>query len=247
LLPTAITFSPSGWGEPLLSPHLDRLLEACAEHGVFMSFTTNGVLLNKRGLLDKLIPVLHWLEISVDSVRAELFEKLRTGARFDQVMRNARHVGRLRASLPQPAFNYGFSMTLFRENLTELPAMLRLVADCGGNFLKTDIGVIFSRTNVHHSALGDPAVYNDTYDEAQRLASELGLRLFMRPPFTDRGPGEASRYGVCDSLYTHANISTDGSYKPCYSSILPGTAPRCVGYVGITTAIAPRRRARRAM
>ena len=34
----------------------------------------------------------------------------------------------------------------------------------------------------------------------------------------------AHRHGVCDYLYTHANISTDGSYKPCYSSILPTRA-----------------------
>jgi MoaA/NifB/PqqE/SkfB family radical SAM enzyme len=224
LLPTAITISPSGWGEPLLSPHLDTLLDACSKYGVFMSFTTNGVLLNRKGLLDKLIPVLHWLEISVDSVNPALFEQLRAGARFEQVMRNAREIGRIRASRPQPAFNFGFSMTLFRENLEEVPAMLQLVADCGGNFLKTDIGVIFNQANVNRSALQRPQAYNEVYARSHERASVLGLKLFMRSPFVGGDRSEAGRYGVCDSLYTHASMSTDGSYRPCYSSILPSRA-----------------------
>ena len=221
LLPTAFTISPSGWGEPLLSPHLDPLIDACSTWGVYLSFTTNGVLLNKRGLLDRLVPVLHWLEISVDSVNPEKFERFRAGARFEQVMRNAREVGRIRASLKDPKFNFGFSMTLFHENLEELPAMIRLVADCGGNFLKTDIGVIFNVINLRHSVLRSPERYNEAYASAQQYARELGVNLFMRSPFVDDDRSEANRYGVCDFLYMHAGVAADGSYKPCYSMILP--------------------------
>lgn len=226
LLPTAFTINPSGWGEPLLSPHLDALIDACSRWGVYLSFTTNGVLLNKRGLLDRLVPVLHWLEISVDSVNREKFERLRAGARFEQVMRNAREVGRIRASLQDPKFNFGFSMTLFHDNLDELPAMIRLVADCGGNFLKTDIGVIFNASNLHHSALRNPERYNEEYASAQQYARDLGVNLFMRSPFVDDDRSEANRYGVCDFLYMHAGVTTDGSYKPCYSMILPSRRTR---------------------
>lgn len=225
LFPTAYTISPSGWGEPLLSPHIDTLIEACRRHGVLMSFTTNGVLLNKKGLLERLVPVLHWLEISVDSVNPETFNRLRAGARFEQVLANARAVGRIRAQ-PGATFNFGFSMTLFHDNLQEIPAMLRLVADCGGNFLKTDIGVIFNRGQLQHSVVRSPQAYNTAYEEAQQCASDLGLNLFMRAPFVGDDRSEASRYGVCDYLYTQAAIATDGSFKPCYSLVLP---PRPAG------------------
>lgn len=221
LLPTAITLSPSGLGEPLMSPHLDKLLETCATYGVLMSLTTNGVLLNKKGLLDRLIPVLHWLEISFDSVNPQLFERLRAGARFEQVLGNARAVGRIRSFLSRAMFHFGFSMTLYNDNLREIPGMIRLVSDCGGDFLKTDIGVIFNRTNLRHSVLRSPRAYNDVYAPAQQCAKEFGVRLFMRPPFVEDDRSEARRYGVCDFLYTHASIATDGSYRPCYSSILP--------------------------
>lgn len=220
LLPTARTVSPSGWGEPLLSPHLDALIDACVADGVLLSLTTNGVLLNRKGLLDRLVPVLHWIELSIDSLHRETFERLRAGARFEQVMRNALEVGRRRMAQPRPRFSFGFSMTLFSDNLTELPAMLRLVADSGGNFLKTDIGVIFDAANMHHSVLRDPGAYNEAYAAAHADAAALGLKLFMRAPFADADT-EAFRYGACDFLYSHAGISTDGSYKPCYSVILP--------------------------
>lgn len=224
LMPKAYTINPSAWGEPLVSPYLDRLIDACESNGTYLSFTTNGVLLNKKGLLDRLVPVLHWLEISVDSVRAPLFEELRAGARFEQVMRNARLVGRIRSTLPPPAFSFGFSMTLFQENIRELPQMLDLVADCGGNFLKADIGVVFNQRHVHGSVLAAPGLYNEAVLAAERRARELGVSLFMRSPFAESGISQASRYGVCDFLYTHASIATDGSYKPCYSSVLPTRA-----------------------
>jgi MoaA/NifB/PqqE/SkfB family radical SAM enzyme len=127
----------------------------------------------------------------------------------------------VRASLPDPKFNFGFSMTLFHDNVDELPAMLRLVADSGGNFLKTDIGVIFNVSNLRHSVLQQPERYNEWHDRAQECARELGVKLFMRSPFLESGASEANRYGICDYLYTHAGITADGSYKPCYSVVLP--------------------------
>ena len=42
LFPTAITLNLSTLGEPLMSPYLDKLLDACAAYHVYLSITTNG-------------------------------------------------------------------------------------------------------------------------------------------------------------------------------------------------------------
>lgn len=224
LFPTAVTVNPSGWGEPLLSPHLDTIIEACEAYGVRLALTTNGVLLNRPGLLDRLVPVLHWLEISIDSLDQARFEALRHGASFARVIANTLEVGRRRQAPRRPTFDLGVSMTLFRDNLAEVPDMLRFVSRSGGSVLKADIGVIFDRRQEHRSVLACPGEYNRIYDGAQPLAAELGVRLFMRAPFTDARPSEAGRHGICDYLYTHASVSSDGSFRPCYSPVLPSRA-----------------------
>ena len=166
LFPAAITLNLSTLGEPLMSPYLDRLLDACAAHHVYLSITTNGTVMRGDDFIRKLTSVLHHIEISVDSLRPELFKALPVGASLQKVLQNAGKIGAIRRPLPAK-FNLGFSMTLFSDNLAEVPEMIRVIADRGGNFLKADIGVIFSKADWSRSVLACPERYNEMYATAQ--------------------------------------------------------------------------------
>jgi hypothetical protein len=50
-----------------MSPYMEKILAACADHQVYLSMTTNGTLLRGEAFIRKLASVLHHLEISVDS------------------------------------------------------------------------------------------------------------------------------------------------------------------------------------
>jgi MoaA/NifB/PqqE/SkfB family radical SAM enzyme len=117
--------------------------------------------------------------------------------------------------LPEPKFNMGFSMTLFRENLEEIPDVLRVVADVGGNFLKADIGVVFSKSELPQSVLTCPERYDEMYAIAQETARAAGISLMMRAPFSEVQT-KAVKYGICDYLYVSACIRSDGALSPCY-------------------------------
>jgi MoaA/NifB/PqqE/SkfB family radical SAM enzyme len=215
LFPTAITLNLSTIGEPLMAPYMDKILDACAAYQVYLSLTTNGTLLRGDDFMGRLASVLHHIEISVDSVTPERFKAFRSGASYQKVLENASKLGAIRRALPEPKFNLGFSMTLFRENLEEVPDVLRLVADVGGNFLKTDIGVIFSRDELPQSVLNCPDLYNHMYAVAQEQARAAGIRLMMRAPFR-AGHTRAVKYGLCDYLYVSACVRSDGALSPCY-------------------------------
>ena len=150
LFPTAMTLNLSTIGEPLMSPYMDKILDACAAYQVYLSVTTNGTMMRGDDFIKRLASVLHHIEISVDSVTPERFKAFRSGASYQKVLGNASKLGAIRRGLPDPKFNLGFSMTLFRENLEEIPDVLRVVADVGGNFLKADIGVVFSKSELPH-------------------------------------------------------------------------------------------------
>src|SRR5579864_5135770 len=123
-----------------MSPYMDKILDACAAYQVYLSLTTNGTVMRGDDFIKKLASVVHHIEISVDSVTPERFKAFRSGASYQKVLQNASKLGAIRRALPEPKFNLGFSMTLFRENLEEIPDVLRVLADVGGNFLKAAIG-----------------------------------------------------------------------------------------------------------
>jgi len=221
LFPTAFTVNLSTIGEPLLSRHVEKILNACIEYQVSLSLTTNGTLLKGDDFLEKLASVLHHIEISFDSSSPELFEKLRSGASYNRILRNVKNVGKIRHTLPDPKFNLGFSMTLFRENMEEIPDILRMISETGGNFLKTDIGVIFSKTDLPRSVLNYPELYNEIYEVAQETARKIGVNLLMRPPFSENGQNDAVKYGICDYLYLSTCIRSEGDLNPCYFQVIP--------------------------
>jgi MoaA/NifB/PqqE/SkfB family radical SAM enzyme len=216
LFPSALTLNLSTIGEPLMSKHMEKLLKACADYQVYISVTTSGTLLRRDDFVKKLASVLHYIQISFDSASPERFAKLRSGASYEGVLQNAAKLGAIRRALPEPKFSLGFSMTLFRENLTEIPEVLRIVSEVGGNFLKTDIGVIFSKRDLQQSVLTCPELYNEVYEAAHEKARQIGVRLLMRPPFSEHGQANAVRHGICDYLYLSACVKTEGTLNPCY-------------------------------
>ena len=226
LFPTALALNLSTIGEPLMSAQKEKILKACSDYKVSLSLTTNGTLLKGDDFLKKLASVLHYIEISFDSASPELFEKLRSGASYEGILQNAVRLGEIRRSLPDPKFNLGFSMTLFRENLKEIPDVLRIVSEVGGNFLKTDIGVIFSKKDLHQSVLTCPGLYNEIYEIAHEKARQIGIKLLMRPPFSENCQTEAVRYGICDYLYLSACIRSEGKLNPCSFHSIPSLSEK---------------------
>ena len=216
LFPTALTLNLSTLGEPLMSPYIDKIVDACIEYQIFLSLTTNGTMMRGDDFIKKLASVLHHIEISVDSLRPERFKAFRSGASFRKVLNNAAKLGAIRRDLLEPKFNLGISMTLFQENLEELPEVLDAVADLGGNFVKADIGVVFSKKDLPQSVLGCPERYNEMYEIAQDKARAAGLNLMMRAPFTETRDAKAVKYGLCDYLYLSAVVKSDGTLSPCY-------------------------------
>jgi MoaA/NifB/PqqE/SkfB family radical SAM enzyme len=221
LFPTAWTFNLSSFGEPLLSTQIEKVLKACSDYQVYLSMTTNGTLLKGEEFIKKVASVLHYIEISFDSMDPKLFEKLRDGSSYEQVLRNASKLGEIRCSLPDPKFSLGFSMTLFRQNLMEVPDILEVVHTIGGNFLKTDFGVIFSKKELHSSVLTCPDLYNEIYRIAHERARQIGINLLMRPPFKEDCQWKATKPGICDYLYLSACIRSEEKLNPCYFHVIP--------------------------
>jgi MoaA/NifB/PqqE/SkfB family radical SAM enzyme len=215
VFPTAETICLSLGGEPLLGENLDGILDAIEDNGLRLSLVTNGTLLDRPGLLERMTPLLHELEISVDAADPVLFEEIRKGSRFHQVLDNARRAGEMRRTAPPPKFRYGFSFTLFRKNMTQVSPVIRLLAEVGGNCLRVSHAVIFRKEDTEQSVLNCPGEYNRLHEEASRTARECEIELLMPGPFVDGVEPHQNGKDPCHCLYLSADISRNGNVRAC--------------------------------
>lgn len=88
-LPTGIQICLTGNGEPLLYPQLPEMVRKAVDKGFIVSVITNAAALHKKMRKALLEAGVHRIQISIDTVFPEIFEKL-TGntVRFKVVWRN---------------------------------------------------------------------------------------------------------------------------------------------------------------
>lgn len=221
LFPTAEIIMLSMAGEPLLSPHIDRILEAAAEFDVGIHLTTNGTLFAQKGLIDRILPALASVEISCDSLSPEVFETLRCGAKLKDILENARQIGRVRKLITTKPFHFGFSMTLFKENIHELPDMVRMIHELGGSFLRGTFGIIFNSEDLDSSLALYPETYNHFHEKAHNAASIYGVGLELPARFGEPVSACNIKNGVCSFLYEGTRIYNNGYMAACLRSDPP--------------------------
>ena len=110
LLPTLMTLSVSGPGEPLMSPSFQKLLAHIADHGypaLYLSLTTNGTLLTPSWIRrHSSFPWGH-LRISLNSGSAATHERMTGKKLYDRVIENIEAAAELRDRREPP-----FTLTL---------------------------------------------------------------------------------------------------------------------------------------
>jgi MoaA/NifB/PqqE/SkfB family radical SAM enzyme len=68
----------TGDGEPLIHPHSYEMIEyACRHSGVFVTLTTNGMIMNEKRMRRLLDSGVHMIDVSVDAFTPETYAKIR--------------------------------------------------------------------------------------------------------------------------------------------------------------------------
>ncbi|MFC1711398.1 radical SAM/SPASM domain-containing protein [Patescibacteria group bacterium] len=93
-----------GLGEPLLNPHLFKMIDYCHKKGVPVTLSTNAVLLNKN-MAEKLIkhPPDHLL-FALDAHQEKTYQKIRGGKNLKQIQKNIRYYLKRRQKKNPPTF-----------------------------------------------------------------------------------------------------------------------------------------------
>ena len=172
-------------GEPLVSRTLFEELELLATYAVRAAVTTNGMPLHRAGLIERLLPALHTLTVSMDGADEPVFNSIRRGASFTKVVANIRRFNQQRDELPRDEYRprLHFGHILQWKNVTQLPRLVELAHELHVDHVHVDHVYIHSSLNREDSLEGHKRLTNEMLERAAETAARLGVSLRLPGPF----------------------------------------------------------------
>jgi len=202
-------------GEPLLRRDLAELLRRARARGLTTTVNTNATLLSER---PEVVTAADAFLVSVDGP-AEIHDRYRGSGAFRRLERGLETLGEQRRP-------FLLSVTLFRDNLGQMPFFLSFARRCG-----TRIVLQPGATHVLGSSAPNPEVPDvERYRAVMRslLQNPASLDVIWNSP---RGLRELSRWPERHRLRPHAGrvsarLEVDGRLYPCSRSVNdPSTNP----------------------
>lgn len=122
----------SGGGEPLLYPHIEKIIERLLEEKIDLSVITNGILLYGRKA--ELLSGAKWVRLSIDTVDANKYSKIRCVKKesFNVLCDNIRNFSKTK----NQNCELGVNMVVTKENYMEVAEMAGLMKELGVNHVK---------------------------------------------------------------------------------------------------------------
>lgn len=228
-VPTLSELHLQGLGEPMMHPRFFDMVAYAAGKGIKVSTNSNFSLLNPRRAELCVTSGLDTLHISIDGSTAETYEHIRVRAHFDRVIRNVRLLLATRERLGGQLPHLKMVMVIMRQNLHELPDLVRLAHDLQMESLFVqhlchDFGEssLPSRYRPMRDFVEEQTLLNEDaerveryFGEARQVAEELEValrlphtRLRIHPPGT---PGRKR----CSWPWTGGYFSYQGFAMPC--------------------------------
>jgi radical SAM protein with 4Fe4S-binding SPASM domain len=214
-----------GLGEPTMHPRFFDMVGWASGRGLHVTTNSNMTLLSERRVAQMMDSGLAELHMSLDAATPAIYESIRVGAHFHKVLRNVRRVVAARAATGA-RLRLRIVTVLMRENLPDLPNLVRLAADEGVNelfvqqlchdFDEASLPAHYRPMRVfidgQRLAAGEDDRVAAIFAEARDTASTLGVELRL-----PRRAGHGAPRGLprCDWPWTGAYVSYSGEGMPC--------------------------------
>ena len=218
-----------GLGEPMMHPRFFEMVEYASARSVRVTTNSNLTLLNERRAERCITSGLDCLHVSLDGATAATYERIRKRAHFERVAANIERLLAARERLGSATPRLHLVMVIMRQNLHELPDLVRLahrwsVEELFVQHLCHDFGEASlpaqyrpMRDFVQEQTLleEDPARIERYFDEARELARSLNLRLRLPRPRPRLYPPDTPGRERCNWPWSGAYISYQGYAMPC--------------------------------
>jgi hypothetical protein len=123
----------SGLGEPTIHRHFSDILHYLSSTypHLRINFFTNGIALNRQGILETLVGNVVWINVSLNAATRETWNEVCGADKFDRVCSNLRKLQRAKQALGHIHPLVFASMVITRANILDLPRMPALCRKLG--------------------------------------------------------------------------------------------------------------------
>lgn len=218
-----------GIGEPLLNKELPRMIAHLKQRGVYVLFNTNATILTEdwsRKLIDS---GLDELRVSIDGVDPKTYAIIRGAPLLHKLIANLTRFTEIQQQMGADAPRTSLWMTGLKENIHELPDLLRLAAKMGVPEVYLQRMVYYHEENNAPGMMKQAHGLFDSFDEqvaaivtaCEALAQALGLTFKASGATNPKASLEASKerdqkpWKKCMRPWTTAYITANGNALPC--------------------------------
>lgn len=217
-----------GIGEPLLNKELPRMIVHLKDRGVEVLFNTNATLLNEDWSRKLIESGLDEIRVSIDGANAKTYALIRGAPLFHKVVNNLKRFVEIQKEMGAGEPRPSLWMTGMKENIAELPDVIRLAANIGVPevYLQRMVYYADSTTNAlgmmnegHGLFANFDQEADRLIDESESLAKSLGVTLRASGATTPKHSVEKKRdahpWSACMRPWTTAYITANGNALPC--------------------------------
>lgn len=203
-----------GLGEPLLCGDFFKMAEYVVSRDIWTRTTTNASLLHRDDAYKRLIDVgLGEIQISIDGATKAVFESIRVGSDFEQIVKNVKLLNDY-AEKKGELWKTSCWMMVQKENMDEMEAVLRLAASL--KFTRFTYQMSMSDFGKDNWKLvnGEKTVNHLVSPERMEYLTDLGGQLGVRVGFWDN-QGNYREGERCAWPFSRAYITADMEVSPC--------------------------------
>lgn len=234
-----------GVGESLLNRQLPAMIRHLKQRGVTVLFNSNGTLLSQSWQEELVHSGLDEFRLSLDSVDAESYARIRGRPLFERVVENVKGLIATKRRLGSASPRVSLWAVGSRDSLAQLPDLIRLAADMGVPEVYVQrLTFAVDPAERYGVAAAEQALFGHLsesdagwIEECRTLSASLGIE-FQASGATDplhslrAAQGlEGQPWEACRRPWTTAYITANGNALPCciahwadtdYSSIILG-------------------------
>ena len=215
-----------GVGEPLLNEALFEMIAHLKRRNVYVLFNSNGILLDEKRQNAIIDTGLDELRISLDAASPQGYKRIRNSNKFNQIVQNLRYFLTLQKDrrAVTPRLSIWFLGT--KENIAELPDLLKLAADIGIGEVHLQRLVYFQDHEGYGVARCDKTLQGsddaalELIHDSRLMATQLGIRFNasgLSNPLESVQADSAVKmpWSKCYRPQTLMYITANGNVLPC--------------------------------
>jgi len=217
-----------GIGEPLLNKALPRMITYLKrDKGSHVLFNSNATLLKSDWQHSLIEARLDELRVSLDAATPETYRKIRGAPAFNKIIDNLQGMVATKAALGSSLPKLSLWCTGMKENIAELPDLVRLAARLGIGEVYLQRLVFYDEGHTIGLAREDQSLYGragqhaeDVIAECERLSQELGVRLEASGATNPRNSlakdhADPAPWRACRRPWTVTYVTVNGNILPC--------------------------------